>query len=112
MDDANFEHTTANGAVLRLTKELAWIGEWARWAALASSPAPAKITPHLVLLCCDGVGSGALACRRDPPQKNTHSHHPTPPHPQRPLDCRGEPGGGGDGRSARRGAVLLSGPRV
>lgn len=26
MDDANFEHTTANGAILRLTKELAWIG--------------------------------------------------------------------------------------
>lgn len=27
MDDANFEHTTANGAILRLTKELAWAGE-------------------------------------------------------------------------------------
>ena len=27
MDDANYEHTTANGAILRLTKELAWIGE-------------------------------------------------------------------------------------
>lgn len=27
MDDANFEHTTANGAILRLTKELAWIEE-------------------------------------------------------------------------------------
>jgi hypothetical protein len=26
LDDANFEHTTANGAILRLTKELAWIG--------------------------------------------------------------------------------------
>lgn len=26
MDDANFEHGTANGAILRLTKELAWIG--------------------------------------------------------------------------------------
>ena len=26
MDDANFEHTTANGAILRLTRELAWIG--------------------------------------------------------------------------------------
>ena len=26
MDDANFEHTTANGAILRLTKELAWAG--------------------------------------------------------------------------------------
>ena len=25
MDDANFEHQTANGAILRLTKELAWI---------------------------------------------------------------------------------------
>ena len=28
MDDANYEHSTANGAILRLTKELAWIGEW------------------------------------------------------------------------------------
>lgn len=27
MDDANFEHGTANGAILRLTKELAWIEE-------------------------------------------------------------------------------------
>ena len=27
MDDANFEHTTANGAILRLTKELTWMGE-------------------------------------------------------------------------------------
>lgn len=27
MDDANFEHQTANGAILRLTKELAWIEE-------------------------------------------------------------------------------------
>ncbi|KAL4854122.1 Leucine--tRNA ligase [Chlorella vulgaris] len=27
LDDANFEHTTANGAILRLTKELAWIEE-------------------------------------------------------------------------------------
>lgn len=27
MDDANFEHTTANGAILRLTRELAWIEE-------------------------------------------------------------------------------------
>ncbi len=27
MDDANFEHTTANGAILRLTKELSWIGK-------------------------------------------------------------------------------------
>ncbi|GAB4822876.1 hypothetical protein N2152v2_009922 [Parachlorella kessleri] len=27
MDDANFEHTTANGAILRLTKELTWIEE-------------------------------------------------------------------------------------
>lgn len=27
MDDANFEHGTANGAILRLSKELAWIGE-------------------------------------------------------------------------------------
>ncbi|KAL4433681.1 hypothetical protein ABPG75_000122 [Micractinium tetrahymenae] len=27
MDDANFEHGTANGAILRLTKELAWIVE-------------------------------------------------------------------------------------
>ena len=26
MDDANFEHGTANGAILRLTKALAWIG--------------------------------------------------------------------------------------
>ena len=26
LDDANFEHGTANGAILRLTKELAWIG--------------------------------------------------------------------------------------
>ena len=26
MDDANFEHGTANGAILRLTKELTWIG--------------------------------------------------------------------------------------
>ena len=26
MDDANFEHNTANSAILRLTKELAWIG--------------------------------------------------------------------------------------
>lgn len=29
MDDANFEHTTANGAILRLTRELTWIGELA-----------------------------------------------------------------------------------
>ena len=28
MDDANYEHTTANAAILRLTKELAWIGAW------------------------------------------------------------------------------------
>jgi leucyl-tRNA synthetase len=27
LDDANFEHTTANGAILRLTKELAWSEE-------------------------------------------------------------------------------------
>lgn len=27
MDDANFETTTANAAILRLTKELAWIEE-------------------------------------------------------------------------------------
>lgn len=27
VDDANFEHLTANGAILRLTKELAWIEE-------------------------------------------------------------------------------------
>lgn len=27
MDDANFETTTANAAILRLTKELAWIDE-------------------------------------------------------------------------------------
>ena len=27
MDDANFEHQTANGAILRLTKELTWIEE-------------------------------------------------------------------------------------
>ena len=27
MDDANFEHQTANGAILKLTKELAWIEE-------------------------------------------------------------------------------------
>lgn len=27
MDDANFEHQTSNGAILRLTKELAWIEE-------------------------------------------------------------------------------------
>jgi leucyl-tRNA synthetase len=26
VDDANFEHLTANGAILRLTKELTWIG--------------------------------------------------------------------------------------
>ena len=26
MDDANFERSTANGAILRLTKELTWIG--------------------------------------------------------------------------------------
>ena len=37
MDDANFEHTTANGAVLRLTKELAWIGAWAAAPVLAGS---------------------------------------------------------------------------
>ena len=27
IDDANFEYTTANSAILRLTKELAWIEE-------------------------------------------------------------------------------------
>lgn len=27
LDDANFEHTTANGAILRLTRELNWIQE-------------------------------------------------------------------------------------
>lgn len=27
LDDANFETTTANAAILRLTKELAWIEE-------------------------------------------------------------------------------------
>lgn len=27
MDDANFVHTTANGAILRITRELAWIEE-------------------------------------------------------------------------------------
>ena len=27
LDDANFEHSTANAAILRLTKELAWVQE-------------------------------------------------------------------------------------
>jgi leucyl-tRNA synthetase len=37
MDDANYEHTTANGAILRLTKELAWIGEMQGCGGAAAS---------------------------------------------------------------------------
>lgn len=44
MDDANFEHTTANGAVLRVTRELAWIEESLAAAAAggARDEAPAS----------------------------------------------------------------------
>ena len=30
LDDANFEHTTANGAILRLTKVLHWLAKCLR----------------------------------------------------------------------------------
>lgn len=50
MDDANFEHTTANGAILRLTKELTWIGGfaahcWPSWVEEALHP----------LCCCTHI---------------------------------------------------------
>lgn len=38
MDDANFEHGTANGAILRLTKELAWIGAPCRCRCFVNHP--------------------------------------------------------------------------
>ena len=41
LDDANFETTTANAAILRLTKELAWVEEMlAPGAGLREGGAP------------------------------------------------------------------------
>lgn len=53
MDDANFETTTANAAILRLTKELAWMEEQLSPTAgrRCNMGQPAVIGYHL-LLCC------------------------------------------------------------
>lgn len=44
MDDANFEHLTANGAILRLTKEIAWAEE-----IMAAAPSMRDEEPSLFL---------------------------------------------------------------
>lgn len=57
MDDANFETTTANAAILRLTKELAWMEE-------QLSPTAGEMVTELTFVWCyqdDSAGEELIA---------------------------------------------------
>ncbi|KAJ4461743.1 putative Leucine--tRNA ligase [Paratrimastix pyriformis] len=60
IEDANFERTTGNAAILRLTKELAWIEEVFK-AKDQLRPAPACISPATSPVAAAPVASAAAA---------------------------------------------------